>query len=346
MQRRNVRAVRQTLKSLLFLPFAWWRYMTSRPLALGVVTDPDRSREHETSRGIRVGLAAYLMWGLLVVFWKHLDEFNALELIGWRVASSAVVMVVVLTVMHRWGAMHRVLHDRALLGRVTIAALLLTANWGAYLYAVVHGHVLETALGYFMAPLGTMTLGVVVLGERLTRWQRVAAGLGLVAVVILTVANGNPPIAALVIAVSWSLYGLCKRRMPLTGIESFAAEIFVLVIPAAIAIAVLAGAADSVPNTADGLQVTLVAFTGVATAVPLVLFAYAARRVPFTLLGPMQYLVPIINFALGWLLYDEALPAAQLVGFALIWVALALVTYDQVHHTLDARRQELLAVTD
>jgi chloramphenicol-sensitive protein RarD len=309
------------------------------------VTEPVRD-PHEKALGIRVGLAAYLIWGLLVIFWKHLDQFNALELIGWRIASSAVVMTLVLTVTHRWGAMRTVLGDRRLLGLTVVAALLLTGNWGAYLYAVVHDHVLETALGYFMAPLGTMALGVLVLGERMTRLQRIAAGLAIVAVAILTVANGRPPIAAIIIAVTWSFYGLCKQRTPLTGIESFAAETFSLVIPAVIVVAVRAGATGSVPAAASAPQLVLVALTGLATAIPLILFAYAAPRVPFTLLGPMQYLVPIINFGLGWLIYGEELPWEQLVGFAFVWVALALVTYDRVHSTLRARRQELIAVTD
>ena len=162
------------------------------PLACRAVTEPVRD-PHETALGIRVGLAAYLIWGLLVIFWKRLDQFNALELIGWRIASSAVVMTLVLTFTHRWSAMRTVLGDRRLLGLTVVAALLLTGNWGAYLYAVVHDHVLETALGYFMAPLGTMALGVLVLGERMTRLQRLAAGLAVVAVVILTVARRTPP---------------------------------------------------------------------------------------------------------------------------------------------------------
>jgi chloramphenicol-sensitive protein RarD len=292
-----------------------------------------------------VGFAAYLIWGLLVLFWKRLDEFGALELIGFRIASSAIVISVVLTATHRWPALRRVVSDRRLLGLVVVAALLLMGNWTGYVYAVVNDHVLETALGYFMAPLGTMALGVLVLGEHLTRAQAIAAALAATAIVILTVAEGRPPIDALVIAVSWSLYGLCKRRVPLTGIESFAAEIFVLLVPAVVLIAVCWPAAGSVPHAADGAQLVLVALSGVATAVPLVLFAYAAPRVPFTLLGPMQFLVPIINFGLGWLLFDEELPWTQLVGFALIWVALALVMYDRVHTNLRARRQELVAVT-
>ncbi len=189
-----------------------------------------------------------------------------------------------------------------------LAAALLTANWTAYVYAVVHERVIETALGYFMAPLGTMVLGIIVLKERPSAAQKVAIVLAAVAVVELTLSYGRPPIAALVMAVSWSVYGLLKRRVPLAAVDRFAAESFVLVIPALIVVAVTAGVSDSIPRTATAAELALVSLSGVATAVPLILFAFAAARVPFTLLGPLQYLVPTINFLLGWALYDEELP--------------------------------------
>jgi chloramphenicol-sensitive protein RarD len=303
-------------------------------------TDPEA---RGTSQGIRVALAAYIIWGLLTVYWKQLHRFNAFELIGWRIVSATAVMALVITANTRWGVIRGVFTSRALAGRVVLAATLLAANWSAYMYAIVHDHVIETALGYFMAPLGTMTLGIVVLGERPTRIQKLAMASGAAAVVIFTVASGRPPIAALVIAVSWSLYALLKRRVTLSGIESFAAETFVLFVPAVIAIGLAAPSSSSIPHSADAIELTLVALSGVATAVPLVLFAFAAARVPFTILGPMQYLVPTINFLLGWLFYDEALPWPQLVGFGFVWLALVLVTYERVHATISSRRTDALA---
>jgi chloramphenicol-sensitive protein RarD len=174
-----------------------------------------------------------------------------------------------------------------------------------------------------------MAIGVVVLGEHPSRAQKLAMALTLAAVVELTVSYGHVPWAALIIAVSWSFYGLCKRNIPLTGVESFAAESFSLVVPAGIVVLVFAGHADSVPQSADARELVLVSLSGIATAVPLVLFAFAAARVPFTVLGPLQFLVPIINFLLGWLVYDEPLPPERLAGFALVWVALVLVTVDR-----------------
>jgi chloramphenicol-sensitive protein RarD len=291
----------------------------------------------DLGRGIRAGIAAYVIWGLLTIYWKQLTGFNALELIGWRIASASLVMVAVVTVRRRWPAIRAAFADLALAARIALAAALLTANWGSYVYAVVHDRVIETALGYFMAPIGTMVLGITVLKERPTTGQKVALVLATAAVVELTVSYGSPPFAALVMAVSWSVYGLLKRRVPLAAVDSFAAESFVLIVPAVIVIAVTAGMADSVPSSGDAGELALMSLSGVATAVPLILFAFAAARVPLTVLGPVQYLVPTITFLLGWALYDEDLPLSRLVGFGLVWAALLIVTVDRVHGSVTRR---------
>ena len=298
---------------------------------------PAPSESHDLARGIRAGLAAYVIWGLLTIYWKQLNGFNAFELIGWRIVSASLVMAVVVSVRGRWPAIRAVFADRAQLARIAIAAALLTANWTAYVYAVVHERVIETSLGYFMAPLGTMVLGITVLKEVPTTAQKVALVLATAAVIELSLSYGRPPVAALVMAVSWSVYGLLKRRVPLPATDSFAAESFVLVIPAAVVIAIAAGLSDSVPRSGDAADLALVALSGVATAVPLTLFAFAAARVPLTVLGPLQYLVPTITFVLGWALYNEELPWSRLVGFGLVWTALVIVTVDRVHSTVTRR---------
>lgn len=279
--------------------------------------------------GIRAGLVAYALWGLLTIYWKQLTAFDAFELIGWRIIFATVVMAAVITVRGRWGAISAAARNRAVLVRLTVAALLLSANWTAYVWAVVNDRVLETALGYFMAPLGTMLLGITVLHERPSRLQQLAIGCAALAVVILSVSYARVPVVALIIAGSWSVYGLLKRQVPLSAIESLAGETFILAVPAAILVGVLAGADDSIPAIATGVEWTLVAGTGIVTAIPLLLFAIAAQRVPFTILGPLQYLVPTINFGLGWLVYDESMPADRLVGFGFIWLALAATTTDR-----------------
>jgi chloramphenicol-sensitive protein RarD len=283
-----------------------------------------------TRRGVQAAIAAYVLWGFLTIYWKELHRFDPFELIGWRVISASVVLAAIVTARRRWGVLLGTLRQPRLLGRLAVASVLLTANWTGYVWAVANDRVLETALGYFMAPLATMVLGVTVLGERASRRQRVALVLAAAAVVVLTISYGRPPWIAFVIAGSWSLYGLLKRQVPLTPIDSLAGETFLLLGPAAVLVAVMAGRTGSIPAAATAGDWALVALTGVVTAVPLLLFAVAAQRVPFTLLGALQYLVPTINLVLGWLVYDEPMPPDRLAGFALVWIALLVVAVDRV----------------
>lgn len=289
-------------------------------------SEPPRSTSYAT--GVRIGIGAYLMWGLLTIYWKQLTAFDAFELIAWRMLCAAIVMAVVVSVRHSWGTLVQAARDRALVVRLVVASLLLTVNWTAYVWAVTNDRVVETALGYFIAPLLTMSMGVFVLGEHPTRGQRLAFACAAVAVVILTVEGGRPPWVALLIAGSWSVYGLTKRRVPLGAVDSLAGETFALAIPALIAVLLMSGNAESIPQTADAGDWLLVFGTGIATAVPLMMFARAAQSVPFTLLGPLNLLVPVINFGLGWLIYDEPMPTVRLIGFAFVWVALVIVIVD------------------
>jgi len=303
--------------------------------------------DSERARGVVAGMTAYVAWGLLTVYWKALRDFDAFELIGWRVSLSAVLMALVLTATRGWSGLRPVVEQRALLGRVALAAVLLTVNWTSYVWAVVHGNVIETALGYFMAPLGTMAVGVLVLGERLRTAQRVAVALAVVAVCVLTVSYGRVPWIALTLAATWTAYGYLKKQVPLTGVQSMAAESLLLLIPAALVIAVTAGRDDSITSSASGGQLTLVLLSGLVTVLPLVMFAFAARRVPLTVLGPMQYAVPSINFLLGWLVYDEPLPASRVIGFGLVWAALVVLSVDAARRGHAARRRPVVDhVTD
>jgi chloramphenicol-sensitive protein RarD len=287
---------------------------------------------HVTSErdGVLAAVAAFVIWGLLTIYWKALEGFNAFELIAYRITCSAVVLALLLTWRRDWRPLQAAVASRQTCVRLALAAVLITVNWTCYVWAVVHDRVIETALGYFMGPLGYILIGVVVFREHLRTAQRAAVGLALVAVVVLTWSYGRVPILALLIMVSWSLYGLLKRQVPLSGIQSLGGETFLLVLPALAVILLRRPAADSVASSASTWQLVLVALSGVATAVPLLLFAFAAKRVRFTLLGPLNYIVPTINFLLGVFLYHEAVDATRLAGFSLVWVGLALVTVDNV----------------
>lgn len=283
-------------------------------------------------RGLQAAVVAYTLWGLLTIYWKQLAGLDAIELIGWRVATAGIVMALIVSALGHWATVTGALRDPQLLRRIGIASLLLTANWTTYVWAVVNDRVIETALGYFLAPLGTMTLGVLVLGETLTPLKRASMGCAGVAVIVLSVSYGRMPWVALLLATTWSWYGLTKRRVPLDPIDSLASELFVLFAPAVALIALGWFRTEGIPNQAVGADWAFLLGTGAITALPLLLFAFAAQRVPFTLLGPTNYLVPLINFLLGWLAFGEALPPTRVAGFALVWGALVLVTVDTVRH--------------
>ena len=289
-----------------------------------------REPHHEQRNGIIVAVTTYSLWGLLTVYWKQLEHFDAFELIGWRIVASAAVMAAVLTFTHRWQNVIAVFRDRRLLLTVTITSLFLTVNWTSYVWAVVHDHVLETALGYFVAPLGTVMVGVIVLHEPLRLAQKVAIAFALASVAVLTASYGRVPWLALAIAVSWTVYGYMKKQVPLSPVDSMAAETFVLVAPALVIAVALAGRASSIPNSASNGQLAFAICTGLATAGPLILFAFAAHRVPLTIIGPMQYIVPTMNFLIGWLIYDEAMPTDRLFGFALVWIGLIVLTVESL----------------
>lgn len=281
-------------------------------------------------RGLQAAIVAYTLWGLLTIYWKQLTGLDALELIGWRVATAATVMAAIVTATGRWPTVVGALRDTAVLRRVALASVLLTVNWTTYVWAVVNDRVIETALGYFLAPLGTMALGVTLLGESLTSLKRVSIGCAGVAVVVLTVSYGQVPWVALLLAASWSWYGLTKRRVPLDPIESLTSELLVLAAPAVVLVAAGWFRTEGIPSQAVGIDWAFLLGSGAITALPLLMFAYAAQRVPFTLLGPTNYLVPLINFLLGWLAFGEELPVERFIGFGLVWLALVLVTIDMV----------------
>jgi chloramphenicol-sensitive protein RarD len=277
---------------------------------------------------IAQSLSVYFIWGALTLYWKELHGFDPFELIGWRITSSVLVLVIVTLATGRLMPLFRMLRNPRLFMRIAAASLLLTINWATYVWAVVNDHVIETALGYFIAPVLTIVVGVFVLHEKLRQIQRFAVSFAVGGIAVLTIAYGRVPWIALTIALSWTFYAYLKKKVPLQPLESLTAEVIVLAIPALIFLCATWNHADSVHNTATSVEWIFVAFTGVITAVPLLMFAGASQRTPLTILGPMQYIVPTMNFLIGWLMFDEALTKSKVVGFSLIWICLALVLKD------------------
>jgi len=299
-----------------------------------------RSPAGRSGGGLTFGVAAYLCWGLFPLYWPLLEPAGAVEILAHRMLWSLVFVAVLLTAGRRWGAVRRLAADRRHLARLSVAAVLVSVNWGLYIWGVNNGEVIETSLGYFINPLVTILLGVLVLGERLTRTQWVAVGIASAAIVVLTVDYGRPPWIALGLALAFGGYALLKKQVGAGAMESLAIETSVLALPALLTLAVLAGRSQLAFGQHGAGNTLLLAGTGVVTAVPLLLFGAAASRLPLTTVGLLQYLTPVLQFAVGVGIRHESLPAGRLIGFMLVWLALVVLTIDAI------RRQRTVAAPE
>jgi len=289
-----------------------------------------------TRRGTLYGAGAYLLWGLFPLYWPLLAPSAPLEVLAHRILWSLVVVVVLLAVTRRVEQVRAAVRDRRRLAQLALAAVVVAINWGTYIYGVTNDRVVETSLGYFVNPIVTVLLGVVVLGERLRPAQWTALGAAFVAVVVLTVENGSPPWIALVLAFSFGTYGLLKKTAGVGAVEGLAIETGVLLPVAAVYVVVIGGGTFATEGVGHA---ALLALSGVVTAIPLLLFGAAASRIPLSTLGVLQYLAPSMQFVLGITLFHEPLPAVKLLGFSLVWCAVALFTVDLLRHGRQLRLQ-------
>jgi chloramphenicol-sensitive protein RarD len=289
-------------------------------------------------QGTLYGASAYLLWGLFPIYWPLLEPSTALEVLAHRVVWSLVVVVVLLGITRRLAYVQAAIKDRRRLAQIAVAAVVVAVNWGTYIYGVTNDRVLETSLGYFVNPIVTVLLGVLVLGERLRPAQWTALGLAFLAVVVLTVENGSPPWIALILAFSFGTYGLLKKTAGVGAVEGLAIETGVLLPVAAAYVAFLGVTGAGTFGSEGPAHAAPLAGAGIVTAVPLLLFGAAASRVPLTTLGMLQYFAPTVQFLLGVTLFDEPLPPVKLLGFVLVWAALVLFTSDVVRHH---RRQRI-----
>ncbi|MEU7122174.1 EamA family transporter RarD [Streptomyces zaomyceticus] len=284
--------------------------------------------ENEDRAGLLYGIGAYGMWGLVPLFWPLLKPAGAIEILAHRMVWSLAFVGLALVALRRWGWIRELVRSPRKLGLITVAAAVITVNWGLYIWSVNTGHVVEASLGYFINPLVTIALGVLVLQERLRPAQWAAVGIGFAAVLVLAIGYGQPPWISLTLAFSFALYGLVKKKVNIGGLESLAAETAVQFLPA-LGYLVWLGTQDSLAFGSHGAGHTaLLAATGIVTAVPLVCFGAAAIRVPLSTLGLLQYLAPTFQFLLGILYFHEAMPPERWAGFALVWLALTILTWD------------------
>ncbi len=290
----------------------------------------------ELRRGYVYGLAAYGMWGFFPLYFKLLQPATPLEILGHRIVWSVLFVSLLLAATRAWGFLRRLARRPRALGGIGVAAVLIGVNWATYIYGVNSERVVETALGYFITPLVTVLLGVTVLGERLRAAQWAAVGVGGIAVAVLTADYGRLPYIALTLAVSFAAYGLVKKRLALPPAEGLFVESAVLAVPALGYLGWLAWHGGAAFGHVSGGHTALLVLSGVATAVPLLLFAGAANRIPLSGLGILQYTAPVLQLGCGVLVFHEPMPPARLAGFMLVWLALVVFTVDGVRH---ARRQ-------
>ncbi|MEU3749551.1 EamA family transporter RarD [Streptomyces narbonensis] len=284
--------------------------------------------ENEGRAGLLYGIGAYGMWGLVPLFWPLLKPAGAVEILAHRMVWSLVFVGIALLALRRWGWIPELVRSPRKLALITVAAAVISVNWGLYIWSVNTGRVVEASLGYFINPLVTIALGVLVLKERLRPAQWAAVGVGFAAVLVLAIGYGQPPWISLTLASSFAVYGLVKKKLNLGGLESLAAETAVQFLPA-LGYLVWLGTQGTLAFGSGGAgHAALLVSTGIVTAVPLVCFGAAAIRVPLSTLGLLQYLAPTFQFLLGVLYFHEAMPPERWAGFSLVWLALTLLTWD------------------
>lgn len=289
--------------------------------------------------GLALAFAAYLLWGFLPVLFYGLRPSGAIEIVAWRIVLSLVFCLLLVTVTRGWGRLLALLRDRSAVLTLTAAAVFILVNWLVYVFASVSGHIVEAALGYFTNPIVTVLLGVLFLRERLRLAQWVAIGVSAVAVFVIAVGYGSFPWLALALAFSFGIYGLIKKRVSgrADAIGGLTVETAVLSPFAGIALVVVANTAGLTIGAGSALHTTLMLSVGVATAVPLLLFAAATRRLPLVYLGLVQYIAPLVQLLVGVFLLHEDMPPERWAGFGIVWLALVILTVDMFAHGIKQR---------
>lgn len=284
----------------------------------------------ESRQGVWFGLGAFVFWGLTPLFWNLVDEVDSTDLLIHRILWSVPLLLAVVGIRRQLPQLWATLKSPRVMIVLSIAALLLATNWTVWLWSVTNEHIVDASLGYFINPLVSVALGVVILGERLRRAQWVAVGIAAVGVVGMAVTVGDPPWIALGLAFSFGLYGLVKKRGDVPApLVSLSGELMVMFLPALLFLILFHTPSDGRFGDSPELTAYLMA-SAVITVTPLLLFGAAAKRIPLSMIGLLQYVAPSIQLMLGVWLYDEALAVDRLFWFVVVWIALAVYTYDSV----------------
>ena len=289
------------------------------------------SRYDDTLRGFGFALTAYLLWGFLPLFLKQVAHMPPAEVIAHRVIWSVPIAGLVMWFGGQLGDMGRVLRAPKMLAMGAVTAVLISVNWGLYIWAIGAGRALEAALGYYINPLFSILLGAVVLGERMSRVQMLAVALVAIAVGVMTWETGRLPLVALGLTLSWGFYAYFKRALPIGANQGFMLEVLILLVPAVLYVAVSGGQGPDGQGFGHfaagvGRDTVLLLLSGVVTAVPMMIYANGAKGLRLSTIGIMQYIAPTMIFLTATLVFHEPLSQVQLLAFAMIWVALVIYT--------------------
>jgi chloramphenicol-sensitive protein RarD len=284
----------------------------------------------DRTSGLLYGLACYGLWGVVPLYFWALGQVPPAEVLAHRIVWCSLVMALILTRLRRWDAVARCLRERRTLLLLSGSTLLIAANWFVYVYGVYTHRTIQTSLGYFINPLVNILLGMVFFRERLRRGQWLAVALAALGLALLVRAMGELPWIALALAFSFGGYGLLRKMAPVDGLVGLSVETFLLIVPSAGWLIYLAATGSGVFAQGDWRTDGLLMLSGVVTAAPLICFGQAARRLPLSTLGFLQYLAPSLQFVVALLVFREHCPPEQFLSFGLIWTALAVITLESV----------------
>lgn len=304
------------------------------------MTDPATVHRQDERSGTAYGAGAFAIWGAFPLYFQLLAPAGAWEILAHRILWTLLFCLAALTVRREFAWCRSVFGNPRTLGAITVAGLLIAINWVIYVAAVMAHHVTEASLGYFLNPIVTVAIGVVVLREKLRLMQWLAVAIGLVAGIYLTIDFGRPPWIAFGLAISFALYGLMKKRLgtSLGAFQSLTSETAMLV-PVAVAVLVWVGTRGETTFTVDSPgHPLLLASAGLVTAAPLLLFAAAARRVPLVTIGLLQFITPVLQLLCGVLLLGETMQTSRWIGFGIVWIALLVLTFDSIRSVRTRRR--------
>jgi chloramphenicol-sensitive protein RarD len=280
--------------------------------------------------GVLAAIGAYSLWGILPIYWKAVHKIPAFEILCHRMAWSFLFVVILLVWKKHWQWLQQVRERPAILLIFLGTASILTLNWFIFIWAVNSGHLVDTSLGYFINPLLSVFLGVVFLRERLRLWQWISVGITAMSVAYLTVSYGAFPWISLMLAITFGFYGLLRKTAPLDALEGLSLETAFMLVPALLCLLYLEKVGTGAFGHATATTNILLALSGVVTALPLILFAYGAKRIPLSTVGILQYFAPTGQFLLGVLVYGEPFEGTRVIGFIVIWIALIIYSLEGV----------------